>query len=387
MSKNYLSFNGIRALALLLVFYRHYGPIAYPERFHSSLAFGGVDLFFVLSGFLITGILYKSAHRQDYFSRFYLRRALRTLPLYFGVFAVLYLYLLVSHTDAPKGMWMNLFFIQTMPMHMYSAGTTDLTPFDIHLRSGGVIGLGVLWSMAVEQNFYLLWPFVIRFLRDRKKLLALSGAGVVFEVVLRCILFHVDSNVAGKSDYMYFFPLTHCDGLFVGAFLNLWLQEAKLTRRQLHLSGVGLLAVGIVGYAVGQSLFGHGMWNYELNPMVQTFSSSLLALRGGGLLLLSLDHESWVSRALQWRPLQELGLVSYGFYMIHYLRKDLVSQMADHMPGHTRLLTLPIVFGFSFAFAWVSFHFYEKRFTTWKPGKITVDHAAQLAPEPAGVLV
>lgn len=153
--------DGLRGLAIVLVMFFHFGQGLNRQNleqhaFRTLFDFGGsgVDLFFVLSGFLITGILLNSRHSDNYFSRFYMRRILRIFPLY--CFSVLVVWLFVIPAEHPgvtadlrnKLIW-NLGYVQNWRL--------DCVPH-----------LGHYWSLAIEEQFYLIWPFVVwRFERQR----------------------------------------------------------------------------------------------------------------------------------------------------------------------------------------------------------------------------
>src|SRR5262249_5665933 len=132
----------------------------------------GVNLFFVLSGFLITGILLDTNFRADYYKRFYLRRALRILPLYY---AVLVLLLLLGHAGL-------------VPRHVSWAflGLSAIYLSNITNLFGVPMQYGVLWSLAVEEHFYLLWPTAVRAL-SRRKVISCAIAVVALCVLLRTV--------------------------------------------------------------------------------------------------------------------------------------------------------------------------------------------------------
>jgi peptidoglycan/LPS O-acetylase OafA/YrhL len=162
--------DGIRGLAILLVMFSHFivvgenhGDGTHP--FHRLLLSGylGVDLFFVLSGFLITGILVDARSRPHYFRTFYMRRALRIFPLYYGLLAVAYLSVpLLSPEDAPlltgaDSPWWYWLYASNIGMAVKGNWLTSPTWFS----------LGHFWSLAVEEQFYMVWPFVVFLTKTR----------------------------------------------------------------------------------------------------------------------------------------------------------------------------------------------------------------------------
>jgi peptidoglycan/LPS O-acetylase OafA/YrhL len=210
----------LRGLAILLVLMNHTKKAA-PQYFDGILRQGwiGVDLFFVLSGFLITGILWESRGEKGYFKRFYVRRILRIWPVYliilFLVFAIVPLIRHLSGLSAgtllgePYGVWAYLLFIQNLlgPALYYS-------PL-----------LSITWSLAIEEQFYLVWPAILRICR-RLIILPILLAGLSAAPLIRLIARH-----HGVSDIViYICPFTHYDGLLCGAFVAIWLRSATPKR-------------------------------------------------------------------------------------------------------------------------------------------------------------
>lgn len=148
-------FSGIRGVAILLVFTRMLGTLRVPD-FHAGMAWAGVDLFFVLSGFLITGILYEARTNANYFRDFYIRRALQILPMYWGVLTIILVVGLVRHLHLSRALIPDYLFVQNL-MHrhiiMHPAYLAQNGPFRLPLE------LGAFCSLCVEEHFYLLWPF------------------------------------------------------------------------------------------------------------------------------------------------------------------------------------------------------------------------------------
>ena len=208
--------DGLRGLAIVMVLFVHFigdlAPRTPVERGMVKLAnYGiwGVDLFFVLSGFLITGILHDAKASPHYLRNFYVRRTLRIFPLYFGVLLLLFGVLPFLPISYPAGLseaarhqgWLWTY---TCNVYLARAGSWAL-PYVSHF-----------WSLAVEEHFYLLWPWVVLALR-REALLGACAVGVVFALGLRVAL-----SFAGAGE-VALVVLTPCrlDALFIGAFLAL----------------------------------------------------------------------------------------------------------------------------------------------------------------------
>ena len=159
--------DGIRGLALLMIFTNHYAGfsgngtvIAYLSGATKSL-WCGVDLFFVLSGFLITGILLDARGTGNYFTKFYARRSLRIFPLYFAVLGFTFFILpsLIAMTsDSDRRLIANQGWLWTYTTNFETMVNGRNTAF-----KGDSVWLYHLWSLAIEEQFYLIWPFVIAF--------------------------------------------------------------------------------------------------------------------------------------------------------------------------------------------------------------------------------
>jgi peptidoglycan/LPS O-acetylase OafA/YrhL len=180
--------DGIRAFAFLIVFGAHYAYLPW--------GWAGVDVFFVLSGFLITGILFDTRHDPHRVRNFYVRRTLRIFPLYYGLMILLVLLYPVFHWDwnlrwliwpAYVGNFARGIhpYLSSSPMQMLAdAQPHSLTFPAIHLR------LGHLWSLCVEEQFYLIWPCVVFLVKDRSKLIAICAACAVACPLLRIVATH-----------------------------------------------------------------------------------------------------------------------------------------------------------------------------------------------------
>ena len=175
--------DGVRALAFLMVFAQHYLGMPW--------GWAGVDVFFVLSGFLITGILYDSRDQPHRVRNFYIRRTLRIFPLYYGLMALL----LLSY---PLFRWQWTWAWLVWPayvgnfargIHPYVYGSPLEMLADFQPLSGTIRGfrlyLGHFWSLCVEEQFYLFWPWIVFWVRDRRKLIFICLACVVICPLMR----------------------------------------------------------------------------------------------------------------------------------------------------------------------------------------------------------
>lgn len=285
----------LRGIAILSVFCFHglkwYLPVGaatepYVRVIGQAVSFGwlGVNLFFVLSGFLITGILLDTRTKENYWSSFYIRRFLRIAPLYLVVLAILKFAL-------------NCTWAYVLLCLFYLAN------FASQLRIPGP-GYGPLWSLAVEEQFYLLWPYLVRRLRLRA-LATLCVAGIVLSPVLRAI--SVSGSLQLGSPYNTTWLIG--DNLFYGALLAIFLRTAAATERrvaQLTMLSGGLGAVLLIaGFSF--HLLSRGTPSgaaFQPIPFLLIFSSMLLiSLRFG-------DHPA-AYRTLA--PIRFFGYIATGF--------------------------------------------------------------------------
>ena len=267
--------DGIRGTAVLLVLLYH-GRAYFGNAALVSLArcgWIGVDLFFVLSGFLITGILLESRQNPDYFSRFYVRRAARIWPLYLGILAISGLLDLHFHANIPW-LWYYL-----LLQNFQSNGF-------------GFCFLAVTWSLAIEEQFYLFWPTIVKRLPSRF-LAALCIATLVAEPIIRAIVLHYPywRSVPGNT-------FCHLDGLAMGSLLAV--RGIRVSRRQ---AWAAFLA-GLVASAILMNPSGY-------TSHISGFLFSALALCFGGLV-------AFRPGFFRFPLLCWFGTISYGLYLIHF---------------------------------------------------------------------
>jgi peptidoglycan/LPS O-acetylase OafA/YrhL len=248
----------------------------------------GVNLFFVLSGFLITGLLLKARKTSDYYRKFYIRRGLRILPAYAATLMVL----LVTGT--------SLKFIGLSVVYL-----SNLTPL-----FGVVIAYPVLWSLAVEEHFYLLWPIVVRRLTGRS-LAAVCAGIILLSPMLRWISFEIAAHQGWVSYQVFDYSWNSADGLACGGLLAAWLWEFTPNRQTLSKTLIGLAIVGMALMPFGVASR-HGAVGAALQVVPWHF---LFTAAVGAALLAG---SRWGDRVRQ-RWLEFFGEISYGLYLYHLL--------------------------------------------------------------------
>ncbi len=296
------SLDGVRGLAILMVFCHHLCPWAAgsPLGVLCATLWLGVDLFFVLSGFLITGLLYDTLREPRFFVNFYGRRALRLMPAYVA------LVLLVSIANALLGgrptVWV-------LPYFLYAGNIIR----DLGLPIGIVLQLDVshLWSLAVEEQFYLVWPLVVWWARSRQRIAAICIVGSLVSVVLRLV-------AAGHAHFFlgtpYFELPMRLDSLLLGGALAMLVRSpqarAMISPLQLYLA----LAAGLLTLALSFAAAGHGTMFSA--PLVR-YGYFSAAMAFTALIGLAVEPGTRVSRIGETSFLRALGRCSYGLYLIH----------------------------------------------------------------------
>lgn len=322
--------DGLRAVAFLMVFGQHY----------LSLAWGwtGVNIFFVLSGFLITGILFDSRHDRHRARNFYVRRTLRIFPLYYGLFLLLAVLTPAVHWRWSRDWLMWPLYLGNFLRFVSPAATVPHTALeyaaDGHLTSlafpRSELYLGHLWSLCVEEQFYLLWPWVVFAVRDRRKLLAICAAAVGLGPILRLWLQGHAPAWMVAGELLYRFTPAQLDALLLGGLLALlW----RGNHRALLLRvGTWTGAIGTLLFVAYQTFVVHGLIMFPAAYPRWSFTGGLLFadLYAAALIACALRPGSWTYRVLQLRPLRWAGRLTYGAYVLHDLLHDLFVHLVVH---------------------------------------------------------
>jgi peptidoglycan/LPS O-acetylase OafA/YrhL len=349
--------DGVRGFAILLVLVWHYlqGQIAADSGRHLLLlkqtlgfTWSGVDLFFVLSGFLITGILVDNREKQGYFRTFYIRRVCRIFPLYylnlalFTVLSGLALYQtpplarLLEVTPVPE--WTYWVYLQNLYM-----GANN---------SFGPEWLAVTWSLAVEEQFYLLLPLVIRFI-------PVSLQAYVFTWFAATAVY-LRYELPGFTAYIN--TPWRADSLMAGALLALLVRNPRFVRYVTTPAGRHMV-YGLFGLLLAGAL----LTNLSTQrPFSLTFTYLWLAgLYASLILVLLLDANGWMARIFRTPRLMWLGGISYGVYLIHQpvsgilhgLRGNTIPVMRSQGDVAVTLSALLV----TLLLAHVSYQYFEKR--------------------------
>jgi peptidoglycan/LPS O-acetylase OafA/YrhL len=330
--------DGIRALAILLVLSEH--------TLGLRMGWAGVDLFFVLSGLLITRILRQDRDLPRYWGRFYLKRAARILPPLAVLFAVSALF--PMH---PRTLWLGFIFF---------AGNFFRVAFS-HIDNP----IFITWSLAIEEQFYLVWPIAVRFL-SRKQLLRVLTVILVAEPIVRGIatpFTHlwkpmVPTSYTHPYQIIYYLTPFRIDGLALGSLLALLLENEN-TKDRIRQWTAPALVVSAVLLMVSMALF--PAFRRPANSIIfNSVGYSLVAAAAASLICFTLLREdSLLTRIFLWRPLIGLGVISYGVYLYHGLFIHALG-IKDHL-----LISSLLAVAATFAYCWLSFKYYEQPFTRW----------------------
>lgn len=347
--------DGLRAVAILAVMFFH---LQLPG---CSLGWTGVPLFFVISGFLITRILLKTREQPHYFRNFYVRRSLRIFPIYYLTLAVyfvvlacisktslLYAYLGGSSTNPWAQLPYYLGYVQTIPQleSQYTA-----LPYLSHT-----------WSLALEEQFYWLWPIVILALRGKALVTTLMSLLILGPVIRVLLLMYVNNPY-----YMVSMLPDQFDTLAYGSLIA-WLVHQRTSRQALLLFAWSSVAIGgaMLGVLIGMT----GYSNYGVIPNWVWMPHNVLcftavAVLFGGFVTLCVA-ESRATRWLMNPRLMEIGRISYGLYMYHgyvFLAAMMVSQRLNHGNPPTQLwaiaLKIAVSLGGSYWLAKLSWKYIE----------------------------
>jgi len=301
--------DGLRGLAVLYVLVQHllwFAPdhTRFDSLVHRVVIAGwvGVDLFFVLSGFLITRILLQAKGSDRYFSSFYARRVLRIFPVYYGVVGMLLVVLPAVSPGWREAIASDI----TMPGHLWTYTVNLVAPF----RTGRMEGVSHFWSLMVEEHFYFVWPLVVLLL-SRRGLVRACFACFAISAIVRFAMLH--AGLGGMA--VYGFTPARLDGLAMGALIAIVIEERGLTPGLARFGRWGPLAVApaLVAVAVHDTgFYAYGQWVTRVGYFFLAVFWGTLVVR-----LLTAPASSWVRAFFESRPMRFFGKYSYGAYVYH----------------------------------------------------------------------
>jgi len=292
--------DGIRGLAIILVISFHYWgniPIF-------SFGWCGVDLFFVLSGYLITSRLIALQQQKNSLQKFYINRALRILPLYYLVLIIFYIgfSLLVKKQN---------FYLFNFYNHSWLSFVLFFQNWSLIFYNGVKENfLDHFWSLAVEEQFYLAWPFFLYLFWQKKYFFKLIFTIVISIIIVRTALY---INHPGILDYKYYFYNSFCrmDGFLIGGCLYIFQKH-----RNNKLPSFYYLTAFVIIIA-GIFLTGNANGN---NPFLSTIGYSLIAVTFAGLIEYATNSSNkLLSTIFNYPWIKFTGKISYGLYIFHLI--------------------------------------------------------------------
>jgi len=332
-----LQLDGLRAVAFFIVVCEHL----------SILPFGwmGVDIFFVLSGFLVTSILRRRVGRENVLGQFYYNRVRRILPAYIICLAFCTIFFPVD--------WHSAWPFFTFPLENIATS--------YHYKVGP---LGPLWSLAVEEQFYFFWPLLVLRL-SRRSLIKVLAVILVLSPFIRAACTPL------FSDYWKIYELTpfRVDSICAGALISLLVEQGdwvyRLKKMAKPLLCLAILCLSILSIA--------GYHRTDNSIIYNALGYSLTYLAGAGILLWSLTSNGGpLYSLLMLRPLRFIGTISYCAYLIHYPMMTLFQQVgAQHMIHRGKLLAL-LSIPVTLLFASISWFSIEKPILYYKKRSIEV---------------
>jgi peptidoglycan/LPS O-acetylase OafA/YrhL len=357
--------DGMRGLAILAIMVLHFGDLcgratAAQRAWHVGISplWMGVDLFFVLSGFLITRILLAAKGKPRFFFNFYGRRTVRIFPLYYGVLFGIFVLLPLIRPDRPAPE------LRAQQVWFWTYLSNFRMAWTGRLWATNVVRVNHFWSLAVEEQFYLVWPTLV-YLMDRRALGRMCLAIIAAAPVARAVAilgFQVDwAVVFGTTPF-------RMDTLCYGALIAVLAQDPKALERVRRWAP----SVVVLCLAALACLFAA---RGGLDSGQRTIQISAYTLTGplfAGLILWTLARPgpTRLSWAFEARWLRFLGKYSYGLYVFHYLLLpqyqhvfSLIDPRASSELGIVQTLAFEALgMGCSVAIAILSYHLYEAQF-------------------------
>jgi peptidoglycan/LPS O-acetylase OafA/YrhL len=348
----YPALDGLRGVAILLVvLYHNFGFIK-----QSFFGWLGVDLFFVLSGFLITDILLKTLGQANYLRNFYLRRVLRIFPLYY-LTLILFLFVIPSFTS-DKIEWT---YYQDNQVYFWTYLQNWLFIFR---SSGNAEIMNHYWSLAVEEQFYIFWPLVVLLLKKPRYLLIFISLLLVSLILFRFVLWISEiENIAYYSLYTF----TRIDGICIGCIVAL-LVHMNFNFIRKYTTGI-VLSFALINFGF---YFFNRLFDFSF-PYLALVGYSTFGMMFGLLVYEAVSRETrLINFVFDIQLLKFFGRISYGLYIFHwpvYLLANayLLAFFKEHMrPLMAQVSVSLLAVAIAVAISWLSFRYFESYFLKLK---------------------
>jgi peptidoglycan/LPS O-acetylase OafA/YrhL len=290
----------------------------YPALVESAIGTFAVPGFFVLSGYLIGGILYDSRHREGFFKVFYSRRILRVFPLYYLTLLAITLLDLHRGVRLDYHFWSHYFYVQNL-LPGYATVLGAPTNQTIHF-----------WSLAVEEQFYFIWPLVVWLFPARRKLLRITCILIASSFILRM----ASPWLHLSFEKVYLSTPTRVDAILLGVVLAI-VRHDKIYERLVPMAKYVVLA-GFSIAAVRAVLTGNA-WSFNYLDVALMFPC--VDITCVAMVVAVMEKDSWLCRVCSRNWICWMGKISYGLYVIHFtyvmwFQNTVIPGLTRHMP-HT----------------------------------------------------
>jgi len=362
-----LPLDGLRGIAIIMVMIAHFNqesllkvfyPILGPILTKCAYIGGwGVTLFFVLSGFLITGILLEAKGSEGFFKNFYARRALRIFPLYYGTLIVL-LFLLPLFLPGDEGT--RRISTYQWRLWLYMANLPGFAEWD----TSNIYMVGHFWSLAVEEHFYIVWPCLVFFFR-RNSLVRICIGAILVAFAMRMLV------AAGASNWT---TITKIDSLAMGCILAILGRQPQMQEKILLLARRSVLILGVLLVILSflPRVFYPDFFRILKEPIAVSYFTCLLVL--------SIQKQAGtLGRIASNSVLRSFGKYSYGLYIIHGVLRPALSSLIPPM-WLASLTPIPLIglaaytvisIGVCLLIAYATWHLYENQFLKLKSRFVT----------------
>lgn len=330
--------DGIRGYGFLLVFIIHYFPPYQLTQIGSissrtlkgleSVAYFAVPMFFVLSGYLIGGILFNTRNREGYFRVFYSRRVIRIFPLYYLTLLVIAAIDTALKFPLRFQFWSHFLYIQ------------NLFP-DFHRYTTPIV-LVQYWSLASEEQFYMLWPLAVWFFPQRRKLLGIA----TLLVTISCVVRLAGAHLFSFPEQVRYFSLTRSDAILMGVILGLVFRESYFAQIRVYAKWVALVGVATLAiWSFSKDL----AWPQSFRG--QAFVIPWANITAVAIVIYVMDDNCWLSRICRFQWIRWMGRMSYSLYIFHFTYAHwfwnvVIPDLAKHMP-HALAVSLSSLLAFS----------------------------------------